>query len=175
MEEIGFLYQEALSAATEADDPEIVERAQHLLDSAKKVDTQSMLYAAYKVLSEAPDPDYTTPIFQTLPFADTSFVLEAAFALLEQCIVPEDDAALRQVVKHLEPSMRAASLALLADADLAEEMVDDEEGLVRLVACRVLANTAGRKVAGEVLLDLMEDENPEVRTEAVTLLPMTLN
>ena len=89
LEEIGFLYQEALSAATEADDPEIVKRAQHLLDSAKKVDNQSMLYAAYTVLSEAPHPDYTTPIFQTLPFADTSFVLEAAFALLSNVLSPK--------------------------------------------------------------------------------------
>lgn len=166
---IGFLYRENLVAAAKSEDPEISSRARVILEELKSVDLQSILYGCYQLLARDPNPNYATPIFQTLPLCKTTHTFNLAVRLLQECLVPDDEKALRHLLGHDEPKFRAAALALLQDSEAARKALVDEYAEIRICACRVLANL-NEPVPHQVLLDLMADEDPDIRSKSVQLL-----
>jgi hypothetical protein len=143
-------------------DPEIVHRAEEILDLLEEGREMMRVSSAARVLANRDPRAATEALLTFLPCASDESMEDTIFAILARSSVASGSAqpALVQALQDKEPTRRAAAaFALGALKEYRAEVVkllDDKDVQVRFRACSVLV-PAGEKKAIDTLLALLTD------------------
>ena len=161
---------EAISAATESNDPEVRWRAEKVL-SVGRPETERMLYATFQVIKEKKLSATIPVVIDAIPLCDKKHIRLAAQAALVAAAGEGDAEVLRAALNSESDEVRTAAATALgqaigkeADADL-RALLNDEQDIVQMAAARAMANY-GQRDSLATIVKLLQSEDVEVRTLA---------
>jgi HEAT repeat protein len=165
---------EALAAAASDDDPEVRWRARKILQVGKP-ETERLLYAAFKTIEEQKLHGTLEALIAAIPLCEKSTLRQQAQIALVAAARREDTPLLVKALASENPHVRTGAAAALGEA-LGKEadetllpLATDESASVRLAVARAMANYGERRSL-DLLIDLLEADDVEIRTHASTAL-----
>lgn len=165
---------EALAAATNDGDPEVRWRARKILQVGRP-ETERMLYAAFKTIEEKKLSGTLPSLIAAIPLCEKPTLRQQAQIALVAASRREDAPLLTKALASENVYVRAGAAAALgealgkdADATLLP-LATDENASVRLAVARAMANYGERRSLN-LLIDLMEADDVEVRTHSSSAL-----
>ena len=165
---------EALAAATNDGDPEVRWRARKILQVGRP-ETERMLYAAFKTIEEKKLSGTLESLIAAIPLCEKPTLRQQAQIALVAASRREDAPLLTKAIASENVYVRAGAAAALGEA-LGKDsdatllpLATDENASVRLAVARAMANYGERRSLN-LLIDLMEADDVEVRTHASSAL-----